>query len=270
MGSALREAMLGRKFGFDIYQCQNCPSQVNAPVTATTPKVDLTAGYVAGSTVIHCDTAGDQFAVGQWIMIAGHGPYQITALGTLSTQDIDVTINPGLAYDVADDAAIVVGDTGLVNLAAGYAAGYAKKIVVDGFVGAVQVGSGIKFSTAGSPNVPLSGEYSVIAVENSSGNTIGITLNRPLDVAIANNDIVAVTPNGEYNFAFTRGALAMVTRPLAPAPAGLALSAIANYGGVGIRVTITYNGTSQGTLVTVDLLFGLKVLNSSLGVPMIC
>jgi hypothetical protein len=272
-GTALREASLGRKFGFNMFMCQNAPSIVAAPVSASTTKVDLSAGYAIGDTTLHVDTKGDHFNVGQWVSVDGQAPGIVTAIGTISTQDQDITLDRPLSAAVADDDLVVTGDTGLINQASGsptgYAAGYAKKIVVDGITGAWQVGMGVKFSTAGSPNVLIDGEYSIIEVENSSGNTIGITLNRPLDVAVLNNDVVAVTPNAEHCFAFHRNAIAMVSRPLSPAPRGLALSAVASVGGIGVRVTITYNGTSQGVLVTVDLLFGLAVLDEDLGVPLI-
>lgn len=267
-GSALREASLGRKFGFSIYQCQNAPSIVAAPVLDATSQTDLTAGYSAGATTIHCDTKGDHYNVGQWVSIDGQAPKVITAIANLSTQDIDITIDGGLSAAVANDKTVITGDTGAVNFASGYSAGYAKKLVVNGITGAWQVGMGVVFSTAGTPNVLKAGKYSIIEVENSSGNTIGITLNRPLQVDIAHTDVIGATPNGEYNLAFHRNAIAMVSRPLAPAPRGLALSATANMGGVGIRVTMTYNGTSQGVLVTVDLLFGLAVLEEALAVPL--
>jgi len=63
--------------------------------------------------------------------------------------------------------------------------------------------------------------------------------------------------------------LALVSRPLAAAPRGLALSSVASMANVGMRVTITYNGEQQGVLVTVDLLCGIKVLDTDLGAVLI-
>ena len=63
--------------------------------------------------------------------------------------------------------------------------------------------------------------------------------------------------------------MALVSRPLSAAPAGLALSSVASANGIGVRVTITYNGSQQGVLVTVDLLCGLEVLDTALGAVLI-
>ena len=267
-GTAMREASLGRKFQFNTFMCQNASSTTGIPVNASQPLIDLAAGYPIGTSVIHVDTAGSALAVGQWISVGGV-PHRVTALGTLSTQDIDVTISPALRVAVADDAAVTIGVEGAINLGAGYAAGYSKELVVDGITGAIPVGSLVAFSTAGTPNVILSGNYTVIATTETTGNTTGITLNKPLDVAVADDDVVQFAPPANHNPAFHRNALALVSRPLAPAPAGLALSSVASYGGVGIRITITYNGTQQGVLVTVDLLCGVEPLDTALGAVLI-
>jgi hypothetical protein len=269
-GTALREASLGKKFQFNIFQCQNTPSYTDGIVTADVPQVDLAGGYAAGASVIHTDTAGSAFAVGQWITIPGDTiPHLITALGTLSVEDIDVTISPPLRAAVADDAVITITDTALVNDAGNYAAGYNKEITIDGVTGIIPVGSGIRFATAGTPNVLLTGMYSVMSTTETATNTTGITLNRPLLTAVANDDVISITPSADYNFAFHKNCLAMVSRPLAAAPAGLALSSVASANGVGVRVTITYDGVKQGVLVTVDLLMGLEILDTALGAVLI-
>jgi len=267
-GTAMREASLGRKLGFDMFMCQNSPSTIGIPVTSTSVLVDLAAGYAKGSTTIHVDGAGSALKVGMWFSVGG-ALHEITSLGTLATQDIDVTFTPPLRAAVADDDVVTVGDVGLVNLTAGYAAGYSKEIVVDGITGEIPVGTLVKFATPGTPEVIKSGVYSVIAATLTGSDTTGITLNKPLAVALANNDEINFSPPAEHNFAFHKNALALVSRPLAPAPRGLAISSTASMGGVGIRVTITYDGVGQGVLVTVDLLCGLKMLDVNLGAVML-
>jgi hypothetical protein len=78
--------------------------------TAGKVAVDLVAGYTAGTTDIHVDGVATALKVGDAITIAGK-PYTITAAGSLATADQDITIYPGLAADVANDAEVLlVGD----------------------------------------------------------------------------------------------------------------------------------------------------------------
>ena len=155
---------------------------------------------------------------------------------------------------MANDAAITLYTPGAVNLVAGYAAGWHKEIVVDAFTVAPRVGQMVSFGTA----TPV---YSILEATTTS-----ILLDRPLDLAIANDATVNIGPAGGYNFAFDRNALALVTRPLALTGNGRgAQMAVAAYEGIGMRVTLAYNATKQGLQVTFDVLMGTKVLNSSLG-----
>jgi hypothetical protein len=91
-------------------------------------------------------------------------------------------------------------------------------------------------------------------------------LDRPLDKPIADNEAVFQGPLGAYNLAFHRDALALVTRPLAlPNSAMGVRAAVAAYNSVGMRVTMQYDITTQGTIVTMDLLAGVALLDVKLG-----
>jgi hypothetical protein len=267
-GTALREASLGRKYQFNMFMSQNAPSTTGIPVNANTPLIDNTAGYDIGDTVIHVDTAGSSLEVGQWISVGGV-LHHVTALGTLATQDIDATIDPGLRVAVVDDAPVTIGGQALVNESTGYASGYGKELTIDGITGTIPVGSLASFATPGTPNVIKGEKFSVIATTESGSDTVGITLNKPLNIALSNDDIIHLGPPAETNFAFHRNALTLVSRPLASAPAGLAMSSVASANGVGVRVTMTYDGNKQGVLVTVDLLCGIEVLDLALGALLI-
>jgi len=108
--------------------------------------------------------------------------------------------------------------------------------------------------------------YTIIDVENQSGTEIDILLDRPLDVLVAENAIVSLFPTGNYGFGFHRNCMAFVSRPLAKPKDGTgALAAVVNFNNIAIRVVITYDGDKQGHLVTVDLLAGVKVLDTNLG-----
>ncbi len=251
-GTAMREASLGRKFGFNTFMCQQCPS-IAAGNTTYTAAINLTAGYAAGSTSVVVDAAGDTIVAGEWCTIAGDmTPQLITATNGSTT----MTLSPGLKTAVANNAVVTIYQAGASNVTAGNAAAFYNALVVDGFTVAPKEGQLITLAADGAE------KYGAIGTPT----TTSITLDRPLDAATSNNDVVGIGPSGEYNFAFHRNALAMVSRPLAAPKSGTgALSAVVNHNGVGLRVTITYDGTKQGHLVTVDLLMGVKQLDEDLG-----
>ena len=266
-GSALREGSLGRKYGIQQWMSQNTPS---VPVGQTTVLLDLAinnvAGYAKGSTVLTIDgrVAGTTIQTGSWVTIAGSGvPHRVisqTGAGTPTS----ITIVPGLANAVVDDAAIVEYVPGQINFVAGYASGFAKDITIDGFASAMSAGQ--MLSIAPSAATGAEAVYSAL----STPTTISMLLGRPLEVAAADDQFVAPGPSGNYNFAFHRQALALVTRPLAaPAPGTGALSFVASFNGLSMRITITYNGEKQGHLVTADMLCGVKVLDAALGAVML-
>ena len=256
-GTALREASLGRKLGFDHFMCQNM-SYVTSGNTVTTGEINNGTGYAAGSTTFTVDGFSAAITAGSWMTIEGDmTPLRVVSTVGGATPTSITVLAPGLVRAVVDDADVTVYTPGAVDLLAGYAAGYAKEITVDGFTVAPQVGQMVAFG-----NSTATAVYTIIGVNA----LVGITLDRPLDAAISDGDAVCIGPAGSFNFAFHRNAIAFVSRPLAmPRRGAGALSAVANYNGIAIRVTITYNGTKQGHLVTVDLLCGVKVLDTNLG-----
>lgn len=270
-GAALREAYLGRKYGFDLFMCQNAP-YINYLDTGTTALND--AGMVLGDTVV---TAASSHGIvtGCYIMIAGEGqPQLVTGVSTN-----DITISPGLTKRVpASNAVVTRYMPALVDLSAGYAAGYAKEITVDAFSATAalgpKVGQIVRFGSDGSTISGTSAVYTIVKVsagtdDGASGLQYDITLDRPLDAAITNNSLVAVGPSGHYNFAFHRNALSLVNRPLAlPEPGAGALSGVAVDRDMSMRVTIQYDGKKQGHRVTLDSLFGLAVLDRNKGAVM--
>lgn len=257
-GTALREASLGRKFGFNMFMAQNM-SSVAVGNTVVTGEVNNAAGYAVGTTTITVDGLSAAITAGTWFTVEGDDqPHQVvsTVGGATPTS---ITFTPALARAVVDNADLSIYTPGAVNLGAGYAAGYAKEIVVDGFTVAPQVGQFVTFGTTTT-------KYTVIAVNG----TTGITLDRPLDAAIADDAKVNIGPPGEYNFAFHHDAVALVTRPLALPMSGTgARAAVVNNNGFSMRVTITYSGESQGHLVTLDMLCGVAILDTNLGAVML-
>jgi len=261
-GTALKEASLGRKLGFDTFMCQNTSSVTLGALPTVTGAINHSGGYKAGTSgALAVDVFSTAVATGEWLTIGGdESPYQITAHAETLGATTSITLNRPLRRDVADDAVIVVVESDyLVNNASNYAAGYAKEIAIDTGSAAIPVGAQVSFGSA-------TDVYSIVAVDG----IVGITLDRPLKNAVNNNVAVRIGPSGDYNFAFHRNALALVVRPLAqPRPGTGALSAVANYNNLSMRTTITYDGTRQGHLFTLDMLCGVAVLDANLGVGLL-
>jgi hypothetical protein len=254
--AALREASLGRKLGFNMFMSQNTPS-IAAGNTTLAGAVNLTAGYAKGhAAAIVVDGFTGAVTVGEWLTIAGDmTPYQITATAATLGNTTSITLDQPLRRAIADNAVITSYVGGAVNLAAGYAAGWAKEIVVDAFTVAPRVGQMVTFGTTATV-------YTIIQVTGLTS----ILLDRPLSATIADNAAVNLGPMGEYNFAFHKNALALVCRPLAAPRAGVgAASAVINYNGLSVRCTITYDGEKQGHLITIDMLCGVALLDQLLG-----
>ena len=256
-GSAMRNAHLGRLYGFENWTSLNAPS-IASGNTAVVGAIN-NGNLSVGSTVLTVDAFAVELVTGSWVTIAGDDtPQRITAHAETLAVTTQITVSPGLKHAVVDGAAVTVYTPGAVNQAVsptGYAKGWVKGIAVDGFTVAPKVGQMVSFGTA-------SDIYGIIEVTG----TTEIVVDRPLDAAIANDDVVAVGPPGDYNFVFTRNALAMVVRPLAMPRAGIgALSQVVNLNGLSMRATLTYDGNKQGTLVTLDMLMGFQVLDVNLG-----
>jgi hypothetical protein len=254
-GTALRTASLGQKFGFNFFMSQNAPS-VGGAFTTTAGAVNNAAGYPVGTKVLTVDGITGAWANGNWVKIDGV-PYQITAHSETMGNTTSITLNYGLLRAVADNDVITRYSAGQVNNAAGYAVGWYTDIAYDTFTGTTpRIGQSVSFGT------DTTNKYTVV----DTNGTTTILLDRPLEAALVDNDAINITPEGEFNFAFHRNALAMVSRPLALPMAGAgAQSAIASYNGMAMRATIAYLAEKQGHLVTLDFLFGVKVLEPLLG-----
>ncbi len=88
----------------------------------------------------------------------------------------------------------VLSDTvvGAIDLTAGYAAGYAGAMVVDGFTGSVTVGTWLTIAGDMRPRRVKAFTLTVAA-------TTGITLDTPLDFAVANNAVITTYLPGQVN-----------------------------------------------------------------------
>jgi len=259
-GTALREASVGRIYGFDSFMDQNV-SHVNYADCEV--DAGVTDGAEAeGDTVIECTNliANVTNAGGEFITIEGSEKIHVIDSAVADTLASDITLTEGVTGAIASGADVVVYMACDVN--GTYAAGYAKEVTVDGFAAnkGPQVGQLVAFATGASRHT-----YTVIAVTETSTTEYDLLLDRPLDTALANNDLCFPGPAGSRSLAFTRDAIALVSRPLSTAANGNgARSAVASFDGLSMRVTTQYDSQAQGTRVTFDLLCGVQVLDERL------
>jgi hypothetical protein len=260
-GSALRDAVLGRKLGFNFF---TSPNVAYVPSGNTLVSTTTTAAQPAGTVNLAvAATAG--MSAGMFLTIAGDDtPLQIATV----TDATHVALYLPTRRNTASGAAVTAYAPGAVNqpnpltsrgitVTNGYPIGWHKQIAVNGFTGALPgLGQAISF---GNNNASV---YAVI----ESDPIFGITLDRPLEFAVANAVKVNIAPAGSYNLLFHRNAIALVTRPLATPKAQTgARSSVINYNSFAMRSTITYQGMDQGHLVTLDMLAGVAVLQPYLG-----
>lgn len=261
-GTALRKASLGQKYGFDIFMAQNTPYSLAASTDKVTGAINNGSGYAVGIKTFTVDNFSAAITAGSWISIAGDNtPLQVVSTVGAGTPTSITTVQ-GLKTAVVNDAAVYVWGVGQVNNVGGYAADWPKKIVYDTFTLDPQVGQGLTFGTGTSGAI-----YGIIGVDTTAKT---ITLDRPLEAAIADDAKINLLPAGSYNWAFHRNAIALVCRPLALPMSGTgARSGEAEYNGLKMRVVFSYDARKQGTMVTVDMLLGIKLLDINLGAQML-
>jgi hypothetical protein len=260
-GTALREASIGRKIGFNNFACQNMASIAASSTDVVTGAINYSAGYGIGTTVMTINGFTAAIPANSWIKIAGDDtPLRVVSTVGGATPTSVTVASPGLKHAVVHTAVITRTDPGAVNYGSGYDIGYAKYITVNGFTNMPEVGQLVTFGT--DTTSPI---YTIVDATATT-----ILLDRPLEVALTHAETVNPGPSGDYNFAFCRNAIALVIRPLAAPRQGTgALSSVVNYNGASMRATITYDGTKQGHLVTLDMLMGVKVLDTDLGAVML-
>jgi hypothetical protein len=274
----MREASLGRKLGFNTFMCQNVSSVSTA--NYVTPSGDAAgdvnqADCVAGDLTVTTVTGTVDDAIaqpGKYVTFEDDGGvYRLAACA-----DTLLTLDRALLSDLADNTDVNYYTTGLVDLsedtaATSYPIGFDKQINIDGATVVPQLGQLIAFSAAGAPDVIATPEYCIINVATGTGaNNYYILLDRPLEEALVDGDVVDYGPVGEYNFAFDEGAVALVVRPLAKPKSGTgALAGVSSFNDLAMRVVITYQGVGQGHLVTLDLLCGVEILDVDRGAVLV-
>ena len=265
-GSALAKASLGELLGFEFWMDQNVPSSrvVDSDVTA-----GVTDGAdAAGTTLIDVTVLSANAIGGEWVTIAGENqPHWIVAFTNSGADIDDITLDSGLKVGTASGAVVNYYEPAAVDNAGGYAAGSNLPIQVDGFATGKppQTGQLLAIGTGASRRV-----YTIIESEVVSATEQSILLDRPLELAVADDDPVFPGPAGSYNFGFHKEAIALVNRPLAlPAGDMGVRSSVGVHNDISMRVTMQYNLRDGGTDVNLDMLAGVKDLDTDLGVVML-
>jgi hypothetical protein len=263
-GTALENAILGRILGFDTYMDQNVNNVLSgAEVDETLVITNALAAGVNGSQA--CTGITGAVATGEFLTVVGNAqPTYITAHTEGGGNTTAVTLNEVNKYATLGSAATVRYLS--CDAAADYALGWSKGIVVDGYATgkAPQVGQLVAFGTGSARRT-----YTVIESEDA-GTTCTLYLDRPLEVAVANNDLCFPGPYGAMNLALHRDALALITRPLALPDSRMGvMAAVVPHNGIGMRVLMQYDINAGGTVVNCDILAGVAVLNAALCVPVL-
>jgi len=257
-GSALEQARMGRIYGFDTFMAQN----VNAPLASGAEVVagTITNAEAADETVATqpCTVTGYEVVLGEFVTVAGNDqPTYITA-ATASTNTTAVTLNEANKYATLALAVATVYKSADVN-GSSYAIGYAKEVLIDGHAASknLQVGQLVAFGTSTARRT-----YTVIEATATTTTSTSVLLDRPLEVALTDNQVAFPGPAGSMNLAFCRNAMALVTRSLALPPSAFGVAAAtASYNGVGMRVVMQYDSLVGGTRVNLDILAGTAVLD---------
>lgn len=267
-GSALESATLGRILGFDTYMDQNVNS---------VQKANCDVGVAAVTNACAAGTGGSQAAVlvgyavnvGEFCVVDGNDqPTYATAVTTANggADTAAVTLNEVNKYATLAAAAMTVYKKCDVN--GNYAAGWVESVQLDGYTNPPQVGQLVAFGTgAGRRTYTIIEAYRADAdgTPNASGACHAVLLDRPLDLGLANNDLAFPGPAGALNMAFHRNALALVTRPLAiPNNAMGVLSHVGVFNDIAMRVSMQYSIKDGGTVVNLDILAGVAILDTNL------
>ena len=260
-GAALREASLGRVLGFDTYMDQNTPFSVKD----SSDYVDgtLTAAHAAGTHAnMTVSLIGHEAVAGEFCVCAGDGqPTTVSSATVGGGNTTAVVLVENLTYAVANASVITVYPA--CENVGNQAAGYSKGLIVTGWVNPPKVGQMIAAGVGANRRL-----YTIIEgyVDPTNAANWILWLDRPLELAIAAGDAMFPGPAGAYNLAMHKDGLALVTRPLAlPNTAMGVRSQVANYNDIAMRVTMQYQIAAQGTVVTLDLLAGIALLDARLG-----
>lgn len=246
---------VGTVFNTRVIMSQNVNYVSAAGADTQSSTINNAPGYSAGETgALTVVDPGTDWSAGEYVTIEGNDQPNWVASTASATS---ITLNEALKYDVADSAVIVHYLT-VTNEATERAAGYKKSMTFTHTSGKqLQQGQLISFGTSSRHT------YTIIEVSSTTATTSTVLLDRPLEATVASGADAFPGPAGAMCPVLHRDAIAFVSRPMREKNKG-AISAVANAGGIGVRVSMQDELASSGTRVVVDLLAGVSVLNEDL------
>lgn len=246
---------VGTIYNTRVIMSQNVNYVNSASADTQSATVNNAGGYAAGvTTALTVTDPGNNWTAGEYAVIAGNDQptWVSTTNGTTS-----ITLNEALKYAVANSA-VITHYQKCTNEATERAASYKKAMVFTHSAGKnLQVGQLLSFGTTSRHT------YTIIEVSATTSTTSTVWLDRPLEATVAASAEAYPGPAGAMCPVLHEDAIAFVSRPMREKNKG-AVSAVANFGGLGIRVSMQDELKASGTRVVVDLLAGVSVLNVDL------
>ena len=270
-GSALESATLGRILGFDTYMDQNVNSVQGSTCDSIVGTVTnaMAAGAAIASQAV--TVTGYEVLGGEFCVAAGNDqPTYATTSTHGGSNTTAITLNEVNKYATLAAAPLTVYRSCLI--AGTKLAGWVEAVTVDTYSDptlAPKVGQLIAFKHAGGTRHTYTVIESYRANANGDPNPAGavyaLYLDRPLEYDVTDEDTCFPGPAGALNVAFHRNALALVTRPLAiPNNAMGVLSHVGVYNDIAMRVSMQYSIKDGGTVVNLDILAGVAILDTNL------
>jgi len=246
---------VGTVYNTRVIMSQNVNYVRASGADTQTGAINNSGGYAAGvATALTVTDPGDDWVVGEYVVVEGND--QPTWVETTASAT-SITLNEELKYAVAD-AAVITHYIHVTNEATERLAGYKKTMSFTHTSGKnLQVGQLISFGTSSRHT------YTIIERTITSATVTEVLLDRPLEATVASGAEAYPGPAGSMNPVLHEKAIAFVSRPMREKNKG-AVSAVANFGGLGIRVSMQDELASSGTRVVVDLLAGVSVLDEDL------
>lgn len=238
--SLLRTGVIGEIGGYLASETNSFTPVAES--TKRTTAVDIVAAV--GDTTVAVDDMTGAITAGSWAKVDGV-PFRVVSSTGGATPTAFVIDSP-LRAALALDAVVEVYTPSVVNhpSAGTYAVGWEDKIGFDGGV-VPKLGQGVTFGTGGKP-------YTVVKVDATD-----VWLNRPLDVAVANDASMFLMPGGNYGIGISRNSIQVVTRPLIAPNGGGVVASTAIGENFAIRVMKSYVHLEAREVLSMDCIMGV-------------